>query len=445
MINVERRAFLRRAGGAACAWSGTVLPASGAVSTGEKTGLRRARTGNIPAYVPVQGQVTAIAGPGSDSPGTMANVMYGTPAGPGSRTGNSYFGNWCSGVFAHDDGELGAMVFCNGGDADYWGNEVYRFSLDTRIWSRISERSTGLNGRTGAADDDPNFDATAWGEHASPGGVPPPQPGVPHSYDQMEYLPPQLGGGTQGSFMFATRTIVYRYRRYRHPHVFDLNARKWRRGSATPGIVTMASSDAPSWCFDSRRNRFWGIVGGASGIYTNTLHMLAFDPGSGLATAQNIRIPQYLTPWGCPVSRYWPRGDMMVVAGQDGGSKAFGLWACDLANAGERGFIALSLTGESLPPAGAGYGFAYCDELNCFFVRMASGHRQNIWKIVPPETGNLFRAWRIEQIHMTGVTVATQDNGQGMWKRLMYAPSLKCLLWVDDIHGPVYAYRPFGT
>ena len=105
------------------------------------------------------GEVKAISGPGTDAPNTMSNVMYLTSAGEGSRNGGSYFGNWCSGTYARHDGALGAMVFSNGGDADYWGNEVYKFSIDTRVWSRECARSAAMNGRTKAGDD-PNFDET---------------------------------------------------------------------------------------------------------------------------------------------------------------------------------------------------------------------------------------------------------------------------------------------
>lgn len=391
------------------------------------------------------GEVAALSGPGTDAPNTIANVMYLTTAGGGSGSGNNYFANWCSGVYAPDDGPVGAMVFCNGGDGDYWGNEVYKFALDTRTWSRASERSTGLNGTTTTVDGDPNFDAMVWGEHATPGGKPTLQPGVPHSYDQMEYLPPHLGGGSKGAFMFPTRTIVYRTRRYKHPHVFDLNARVWRRGSAAAGIIGIGNVDSPSWCFDSHRDRFWGVDGGLSGIFISKINYLTFDAKTGLATAGSVAIPQHLTPRGYPVSRYWPTGDLMLLAGQNNDGTAFSLRACQLANAGAVGFVTLALSGDTIPIPSGGYGLAYCDDLDCVFVRTSSAHRQKIWKLIPPKSDYLTNPWIVEELTMKGVTVGAKDNRQGMWKRFMYAPPLKCLIWVDDINGPVYAYRPVGT
>jgi len=383
------------------------------------------------------GEVKAISGPGTDAPNTMSNVMYLTPAGEGSRNGSSYFGNWCSGAYARHDGASGAMVFSNGGDADYWGNEIYKFSIDTRVWSRECARSGAMNGRTKAGDDS-NFDET-WGEHTTPGGTPPPQPGVPHSYDQIEYLPPKLGGGAKGSFMFCTRTIVYRYRRFSHPHVFDLNAKKWRRGSATPGIVGFGASDAPTWCFDSSRNRFWGLMGGASGVRNEVLRYLDFSSETGLATSGSLAMPSFLSP-GYPTSRYWPKGDLLLVIGVSEGVVT--LLSASLDPAGKKGFSAVRLSGAKLPVDSQGYGLVYCDDMDCFFVRTASGHRQKIWRITPPESRSTQGTWAVEEITMRGGLVDGKDNPQGMWKRFMYVPPLKCLMWVDDIKGAVYAYRP---
>ncbi len=331
------------------------------------------------------------------------------------------------------------MVFSNGGDGDYWGNEVYKFALHTRRWSRECERSTGMNG-INTSGGDPNFDET-WGEHKTPGGTPPPQPGVPHSYDQMAYLPPHLGGGVKGSFMFCTRTIVYIHRAYHHPHVFDLNAKAWRRGSAKPGIVNMGGGvDSPTWCFDSKRNRYWGIAGGSSGIWNYSLRHLDFYPATGLASSGSIAIPRFLSP-DSPVSGYWPIGDIILVAGKTNG--VFILLACVLSSVS--GFVPMMLTGASIPAVGGGYGFAYCPDLNCFFIRTASENRQKIWKVIPPVSNYLTAGWEIQEITMDGVQVAVKSNENGMWKRLMYVPPLKCLVWVDDIRGPVYAYRPVGT
>lgn len=132
----------------------------------------------------------------------------------------------------------------------------------------------------------------------------------------------------------------------------------------------------------------------------------------------------------------------MLVAGQNRALTGFEAKACSLV-ATAFGFSTLALTGDIIP-AGR-YGFAYCDDLDCFFVRMADGDRQTIWKLQPPASNYLARSWTVTKITMAGVTVAAVGHVQGMWKRFMYVPRLKCLMWVDDIKGAVYAYRPVGT
>lgn len=436
---MKRRSFLRRCAaiGAALGVPRRSVAAQSAVPS-TPTATTRAPSAPTAKSLPRPGEVAAISGPGTNSPGTLASVMYRTPAGPGSGSGADYFAIWTSGCYAKDDGALGSLVFCSGGDGDYWGNEVYKFSLDDRRWSRESARSTGLSGER----DDPAFDLV-WGEHHSPGGVPPAQPGVPHNYDQVEYLPPSLGGGPRGALLFCTRTVVYRVRAFRHPHVFDLDARSWRRGSASPGIVAYGSrNDAPSWCLDPSRNRYWGIKGGEGGQHVDQLHHLDFDPATGLATSGNVRIGRFVTPRHLPFSRYWPTGDLMLLGGWNRTGNALGLWACPLRST-TSGFTELALTGSTIPLGR--YGFAYCDDLDCFFVRTSAGHRQTIWRIEPPTADHLNRPWAVTEITMRGVAVAEKGNRQGMWKRFAYVPPLKCLVWVDDANGPVYAYRPAGA
>jgi hypothetical protein len=388
------------------------------------------------AWLPPVGEVKAISGPGTDAPNVAANVMYLSPAGPGSGSGGNYFGNWCSGVYAEDDGTLGSLVYCSGGDGDYWGNEVYKFLFDNRSWSRECERSTGLLGGTSGNPPDPNFDSV-WSEHVS-GTLR--QPGVPHSYDQTEYLPAALGGGAKGSFVFLTRTQVYRYHGAKSPQLFDLDKGTWRRGYSDPNVVAWEGTlppDAPSWCLDRTRNRYWGIKDG--GIYITRLNWMSFGVNGQLNSVGGTPIPQFLVPKRYPTSRHWPKGDLLLVAGMNPSLTGFSLNACPLATPAT-GFKLLTLSGNNIP-GGGGYGFVHCPDLDCFFVRTADGSRQVIWKITPPASDYLTGTWTVTQITMPGDTVSAKGNAQGMWKRFAYAANIKSLAWVDDINGPVYVFR----
>lgn len=376
----------------------------------------------LPAWLPPVGQVKAIP-----TVNTLKSVMYLTSAAPGdSGIGDNYFGNWTSGCYAKSDGLLGSMVFSCGGDRDYGGNEVYKLSLDSLRFSRECERSTGLVATVSGNPVDPNYDY-AWGEHVN-GALR--QPGAPHNYDAVEYLPPECGGGPKGSLVFLTRSFVYKTNGYKHPHVFDLDKKAWRRGSVSPGIVQWDGTmipDSPCWAYDSKRKKFWGAKNG--GQWVNRLVSLTFG-ADGMATAGASVFPDVLIQSGYPTMRYWPTGDQLVTVGLSQDRTKFQLMTSPVVNPR---FLTL-LTTTAIPVSN-GYGFAYSQRMDKFFVRLSAGSRQLIWKITPG-------TWTIEQIAMTGDTVMPKGNPNGMWKRLMCIErDFTCLAWMDDISGPVYAYR----
>ncbi len=375
----------------------------------------------LPAWVPAPGFVTEV--PTSN---TFGSTLYATPAGPGSGTGNDYFNNWCSAAYCKDDGPLGSIALSVGGDADLWDTAVRKLILDAVCrWERCNERAQPLTGNT-APGGDPNFDEV-WGEHKSTDGTL--QPAVPHSYDQLGYVSKEEGCGPKGSFAHLTRTICYRVRGFRHPHLFDLDAKQWKRGSTAPDIIKWeTSNDSPTWCFDTKRKRHWGIIGSGGPVQITALHYQDFV--GGLSTPGMVSIPASMSLSGYPVSEYWPEGDSMVVLGTEnnGGVFSTAMRVAKLSDAS--GFVPVTLTGDAIPAA-QGYGFAYLN--GKFYVRLASGARQNVWEITPG-------TWVVKMLTMQGVTVAPKGNANGMWKR--FASVGPMVMWTDDIQGPTYAFTP---
>ncbi len=407
----------------------------------------------VPSWVPLAGQVAAISGPGTAAPNTLSSVLYGTAVDGFGGAGLTYFSSWCSGVYAPNYGTYGAIAFANGGDGDYFGNEGYVFEFDTRTWKRLGVRSTGLNGLRGSPGADPNFDDSAWGEHTTPGGVPPPQPGIPHNYDAVEYLPPSMGGGINGSLLLATRSAVYSLRKFAHPHYLDLATGTWHRGTTAFGAFTPWNQNmiSPTWFFDSFRNRFWGMQADFGSVIADKIGWYTFN-SSGIATVGAVwPMAAVATPSRYPTSRYWPTGDLMLTCGI-GSASQFIILAAKLSTlSASVGLTQLTLTGDIIPfphPGGSdagGYGFTYCSDLDCFFVRTSAQNRQIVYQITPPAAPYLTNPWNVTAITMGGATVSTVETFQGMWKRFNYCPSIKCLTWVDDPNGAVYAYRPVGV
>lgn len=374
-----------------------------------------------------QGRVEAIMGPGTDAPSTLASVMYSTPPYSGGSNGQrDYLNNWSSAAYLRDFGALGSTLLHCGGDGDYHGTEVYSLDYASRSFSRLSERATGL---TGVVTADPNFDE-AWGEHRSDGRI---HPGVPHNYDCLATLPPSMGGGPSGSLLHAMRMYVYAHRRFFHPHAFDPTTRKWRRASAAPNIIGISRfTEGPAWCVDVKRRRAWGLAGTNQNV--RHMHYLEFDE-MGMATAGQVYVGDFLTPAGYPTARMWTKGDFAVFAGIDGQTTAFRL--CGFSPDEPRLFD-IPVIGDPIPnPANEGYGFAYAEDRDKFYIRTASQFPQDIWELTPSKSG----PWISRKITMPGVTVVGGTQN-GLWKRFEYITKAGFLSWFDDPSGNVYAWAP---
>jgi len=150
---------------------------------------------------------------------------------------------WNGAVYASRLGASGAMVIFGGGHDDYFGSDVHAFDLATRRWSRISDGYVG-----GRADE---YGAGAlYPDAVYPDGSPLP----PHTYGYVQYDAAsndflllkgqlELGPGVKAAPI---------------PHMFNLDALKWRRGPRHPSAV-LASGGCTAW--DPSRRLLWGHCG----------------------------------------------------------------------------------------------------------------------------------------------------------------------------------------
>lgn len=135
---------------------------------------------------------------------------------PGMVPGNpaAVVGAWSGGVY---DSERNAMVLWGGGHADYAGNEVYAFDLDTTTWTRLT---------------DPSLDV--GGDEAS-GYYPDGLPRSRHTYDYLVFVPDfdalcSVGGA--GMYMSGQITTT-------NFDCFDLATHEWSARAPAP-IGTVA-------------------------------------------------------------------------------------------------------------------------------------------------------------------------------------------------------------
>jgi hypothetical protein len=387
-----------------------------AVGSAQAPGTPPSVPTGLPVWVPDLDRVATISFNTLDSPG-----VYPGPVGSGYNAYSTKVTAWNSGAFSPDYSTFGGYIVVGGGDGDWHGNEVCVFDLNTRLWVRINEPSTAVS------------DADYLNSDLVYGEWPDGKPGMPHGYGAVGYLPPALGGGTKGSLLLIWKTYWHRgYGTSGHAHKCDLATGIWSRASSIAG-----TSNVSTWAFDSRRNRFVGTYTGPSPATGRVRTFGNFLNGIG---AHGTEGPDHFSVGSTGSSEYVPTCDALVQIGANT-SFVMELRGYDLL-AGNGTRYTLKITGDPLP-GGAAHGMAWVPDTNALYVlSTVAGQQQYIWKIAPPvgadwRTGN----WTCTRIQMQGVTISETAPENGIWQRLRYAPSIKSLIWVHSVGGPVYCYR----
>jgi len=149
---------------------------------------------------------------------------------------------WNGGAY---DTKRDRFIVLGGGHADYWGNEIYAFDVNTFTWSRLN---------------DPYFPAKdiQIGGSGSVNIYPDGSPASVHTYDGVEYLPEQdallMVGGSRWIDSSGVNTTA----------IFNFETLQWRYGEKFPvGVVTSASA------YDAANQRV---------LYWGNSQFAAFDP-----------------------------------------------------------------------------------------------------------------------------------------------------------------------
>lgn len=420
-----------------------------------------------PSWTPAEGQVKAIT---LDSVGTATNTMQSMWAAGGPHTAvsgpASAISAWGSAVYARNLSTNGVMLVWNGGDQDYWGNEVYGFDFDIRRWIRLTEPITIGGDPTGdrlRSTSDPLYFNNGELEHGPqvgdgqcsngdwgllPAGT---EPGVPHNYSGLNYIPGNFVGNRRGALVSAFQTTTYTTSSSMRAHYLDLDevakgsARKWGRLSTNK--FSFGSTTTTVCVFDEEAGRIyhnWGylnlntkanvVTGGGGtvggdffGLNAHGFHLAStFDPERRLilqVLASGVRIVSVGPAGSAPTAVI---GSMQFTGDA--------LWVSDQAEYG---------------------GIEYCPTLDCvFFYNQGFVGRtltpQVIWKLTP-SAGNTFgNPWTVSRITMPtaaqgGVDIVNNTNVHGTYGRLRWIPPLKCLAFVNSWNGSMYLYKPVGV
>jgi hypothetical protein len=360
------------------------------------------------------------------APGRRANVSLNTLADvdpcPSRRCAYSgvmgqraVIAAWCGAAFAGAYGELGALLLTGGGHGDYYGNEVYAFDAGTRRWARLSEPSPG--GPDAAVDYDE-------GEYA---------PGIPlssHTYQHLQYLPPDWGGGPAGSLLLLVQYASGKLARGSgRTHAFDLADRRWARFSVNRSSPRVVNQSATT--FDAGRRGFWRVPYGGGTIHfldPQTRSWSSRRPGSAGGNNFGIEL----------VCAHDPPHDRLVVVdwSRSAGART---WALDLA--APLRWQAVATTGETPPFTSRGMGLEWCPPLACFVACDGSGG--HVYRLHPERENGA--PWRWVREDLGGEPPAIHRGTQGVYNRFRWAPSLRSFLMVGSSTLPVQAWRLHGT
>jgi len=345
--------------------------------------------------------------------------------------------DYSGGVYNPYWGSRGCMVFHGGGHSGYWGNQVVILDLDDLTFKRLPNSTTNipthsLSYITPGDDHDPLYNGT-YAEYGDG------RPGSAHTYDSLAILPPDAGGGANGSLVRVISSNV-------HPncsggtgysHKFDFVTQDWVRWS-TNGPY---GADAGTSAYDSKRKRFWYYGNPSSGVWhinyldaTTRTHSQVSVPGVGFGgkVHSNTMV-------------YDPVRDILVITSVNGNTNQFSLGYLDCANPSSG--YQLATMSQLIPGSDAlSYGLSYVPDADKF-VLITWADANAVYEFTPPS--NLSSTWQVTRSPFLGQSSLpwTKITGGTVmpWKRWSYCTTVKAFVYLPDPDGPAYVYRPGGT
>lgn len=349
---------------------------------------------------------------------TMADVNPANEAASNSRYPNSpsYGGNtgqaavlsaWNGAALATGYGTKGALITWGGGHQDYYGNEVYAFDLATQRWKRLSNPYQNIS------------------FPVSNGIWPDGTPSVPHTYGFAGYHP------RTNSFVCLMTQTSNTPENATIPVMFDLGASRWRTGPKDSGGALVYGGWA---VYDSTRDAWWGEGGDSGGNFVK------FSMGSGDGT--NGTWTNYPAKFSALNSRAAidPSNDILLVTlfNQDDTIRAI-----DLKNPGADAIVLKQ--GGSIPTREGAHGWEWSDARKAFiYWRRGSG----VYEVKLSGSDWRTGTWNWTNLTAAANGVTPQDQGTGIFNRfrLVRYDDMEIAVVVNQVSGPVYAYRiPGGS
>jgi hypothetical protein len=414
-----------------------VLSAAAVVGGGGVAAVKLAMDRPAPAFVQAApAWVTDLA------PGTWAAVSRNTPADvdpardpalnpnhPGGPPWSANMGqvavtaSWNGGALATRWGAKGALLIYGGGGGNYFGNEVYAFDLEARLWSRITDpwRGTWRFGDTEAYPEGRFADGT---------------PVVTSTYDQAEYHP-----GLNSFITLAAARNASGSHNVPTAYLLSLDSRTWRH---SPRNERNHASVGGWSAYDSKRDVFW-VEGGAGSDTFACLDPKAEGPDGSVGRWTNHGLK--LNGSTEAVAAYDPVRDLVVVANLRDGSSTEDLRGVCAIDPGSPGRPAVRLRDQGTRPAldgnsgAAGWEWSH---LRGAFLCWRRG--ADVLELRPPAGDWRTEAWTWAVLTDAAANRAEPekmrwDNGvYGRFRIARYADAEVAVV-INNMGGPVWAFR----
>ena len=343
-----------------------------------------------------------------------------------SHTWGGIVDDYSGGVYNPHWGAMGCMVFHGGGHAATDDNSVVILDFNDLTFKRLST---------------PSMDAAGWA--ASPllepyGEYADGQPGACHTYDNLAILPPDAGGGPNGSLIRVQSQAIEYHRSVNSDwaHRFDMAIGQERQhtGRWTRWVGSSMKPFNPGGCsaYDPKRKRFW-YLGGLG--YSQPTAVRYLDVGTSTKAEAAVSTPAPSSGADAPIMRYDADRDLLLLSVARNDGRASVWWARPW---NREGWIDSRLelpkqTNASTVP----FDLVTHTGRYAFLTRADPGA---VFEVTIPNDPR--DTWSMTRRPITGAPI---PQAWVVGKRWSYAPAMKAFVWYARSTGPVVAYRPLGV
>jgi len=357
--------------------------------------------------------------------------------------------DWNGGVYAPTMGAYGSILFHGGGHWGYCGNEVLRYDLETRLFTRLNNPSVYGFGQDGWV----AFEKAPAGVVNSYGSFPDGRPNPLHYYNGLELVPSDAGGGSLGSIVFMHRMNSNSTVTDPQWWQFDIATDTWTHG---PTCIKAASGSGANGnqyvglTYDSSRKGIWRVDINAD-INSNGISFYDVDTGTQYDVPLNSGNSFSLGRPGSGMISYNATHDCLLIC------MASGAIACVDLNGFVLGVTAFAPT-HQITQSGSGYSLVtggtlypplleYCSYDGNYYV-LNWPNNSTLYKLTVPGTLTGTWVWSSESLTpksgTSGVAFESPARGDdnGLYSRFRYVAAIKSFVWSDGHDLKVQAGRP---